>query len=120
MGSWGQWTNLWSLTPGAAGKAAGQTAFSGATPFSPAPYPKVGAFSNAFLDIELQNNAQWTFGPVTWQEIVLVANTTDTSWCDEYQLAGQDTVFTSTAPVATAEGGNRVVCTIQRAELTPP
>jgi hypothetical protein len=33
------------------------------------------------LAIEVQDSATWDWGAVEWRDILIVAETTDTSWC---------------------------------------
>ncbi|KAE8451492.1 hypothetical protein EG329_003565 [Mollisiaceae sp. DMI_Dod_QoI] len=78
LGTNAQWTDNWSLSPGPAGQAAGQTAQSGSSGNS---FARRGTIDKAVLSIELQNGAAWDFGQVQWTSLSITASTTN-SWCN--------------------------------------
>ncbi|KAG9239090.1 hypothetical protein BJ875DRAFT_436897 [Amylocarpus encephaloides] len=97
------WTDSWSLQPGPAGSAAGQTPQSGSTSQN---FADRGALIRALLAIELQQNGQWDFGTVQWNNIAVTASTT-AGWCStgyavtpsfQYSISGgtQQTIGGST------------------------
>ena len=103
------WTDSWSLQPGPAGSAAGQTPQSGSTSQNfgkSSPFPLIdhakavaadrGALIRALLAIELQQNGLWDFGTVQWNNIAVTASTT-AGWC-------------STGYVIRCFGGWKAVC----------
>jgi hypothetical protein len=107
----GEWVMSWYLNPGVEGDAAGETPFAGSFVFDPKLYP-TNPFQNAFFIVEVGQPSYWDFGVVAWEDIEIVANTTDTSWCTDLRGASHSTahVWTVAPPNATVSGG---VCTCQ-------
>ncbi|KUJ21840.1 uncharacterized protein LY89DRAFT_729341 [Mollisia scopiformis] len=83
VGANAQWTDTWSISPGAAGRAAGATAQSGSSGNS---FSNRGTIDKAVLSIELQNSGVWDFGQVQWSSLSITASTTQ-SWCNGAYVA---------------------------------
>jgi hypothetical protein len=77
----GKWIDNWTLEPGSAGQAAGEKESSGGVNIG---FPKQGPLTDTLFEIELQNGAIWDFGPVTFENIIMEVNSTDTAWCTVY------------------------------------
>jgi len=43
-------------------------------------HPQTNMFQ-AYFDVEIDNNAPWDFGPVVFENIIIVAQTTSLAWC---------------------------------------
>ncbi|KAH8753726.1 hypothetical protein F5882DRAFT_385624 [Hyaloscypha sp. PMI_1271] len=83
----GKWHDGWSVARGQQGHVAKQVPFSGNMTFDPsiATVPDRVPYTMAVLTIELQEEATWDFGSVTFTDITIEATTTtNTLWCTEY------------------------------------
>ncbi|KUJ23837.1 uncharacterized protein LY89DRAFT_744355 [Mollisia scopiformis] len=80
-----QWQINWVVIPGPVGQAAGEVSFNGGLNFDLTQYDNdnatIEAYTSSMFAIELQHGGQWDFGPVSWRDILLEINTTDTTWC---------------------------------------
>jgi hypothetical protein len=94
----GLWLDAWVVE---SGTAANVQSYAGSLQFDPAKStqskaygqvrahpPAVANFKGlgtdiiqAVLGVELQGTATWSFGTVSWQNIIIVAHTTSTGWC---------------------------------------
>ncbi|KAI9721681.1 MAG: hypothetical protein M1828_005049 [Chrysothrix sp. TS-e1954] len=87
-------------------------------------------FYLAVFAVELQYNATWDFGPITFSNIVMTALGTDQSWCDnkphnsdnttDYTISGVSASAGSTAGPAATLDENTVTCTIEQLVLLGP
>jgi len=100
------WTDVTSIVPGSAGVNAGETA-SGSTTTTviDANFPGIGPLTQALFVIELQDNAVWDFGRFYWQDITMVAATSETSWCTS-PIVSPSFTYTTSTPVITVNGAS--------------
>ncbi|KAL2063728.1 hypothetical protein VTL71DRAFT_5533 [Oculimacula yallundae] len=76
-------------------------------------------FNQALLAIEL-TGVTWDFGPLTWNNVVMVMNTTQTGWCTKApENYGSATKYTMTTPRAVTVGGT-TTCTIDQVVMQGP
>ncbi|KUJ16291.1 uncharacterized protein LY89DRAFT_719044 [Mollisia scopiformis] len=75
--------------------------------------------NQALLAIELYD-VTWNFGQLVWNNVQMVVNTTETSWCtsapENYDSA---TAYTMTTPVVSTSGGI-TTCTIEQIVMESP
>ena len=104
-----KWLDNWVLTPGEEGSKAGQKAFQGGLTFDQAialekAQNKIARpYDTPEFAIELQGLGTWDFGPVTWKNILIEANTTETDWCTKIKTPSNMHIQ-NTAPVVTSAG----------------
>ena len=113
--STGEWTDNWILEPGSKGKSNGEQSSSGGVNVA---FPYEGALTDVLFEIELQERAAWDFGTVTWDNIIIETDSSDTSWCTQPRL-GQAFSYTMSQPKATLSGG-RSICYIASLGFNSP
>ncbi|CZR56127.1 uncharacterized protein PAC_06015 [Phialocephala subalpina] len=111
-----KWYNTYTITPGAAGDAAGQKIFTNSFEFDPntiaADHTTFGEqYTSALMTIELQGNSNWTWGPVEWRDILLRANTTETSWSNPERRPGLQLQVLATCSLDFRELNYLLYCT---------
>lgn len=75
--------------------------------------------NQALLAIELYG-VTWDFGALTWNNVVMVVNTTQTAWCtDAPQNYNSATKYTMSTPVVTTANGV-TTCTIAQVNMAGP
>ncbi|KAE8449417.1 hypothetical protein EG329_008025 [Mollisiaceae sp. DMI_Dod_QoI] len=120
-----KWYNNYMVIPGPVGQAAGEVAFSGGFIFDPATNDQSvrgEAYTAALFAIELQQAGQWDFGPLSWRDILIEINTTNTAWCNTGPTlnGGGDFNFDISTPLASSVDGV-VRCYIAQMDfLSPP
>ncbi|KAF4631836.1 hypothetical protein G7Y89_g6289 [Cudoniella acicularis] len=114
-----KWLDSWVSSPGDAGVQAGSTGFIGGITFDPniAPGHDV-AMDTASLNIELQDGSTWDFGPIIWQNILVVAQTTDDSWCTKPSVT-DNMNFQMSVPTSNTANGT-TTCYIASMVFTSP
>ena len=115
----GEWIMSWWLKPGDAGAAARETPFAGSLVFDPKFYPAKDPFQTAFLVIEVNQTSYWDFGEVAWEDILIEANTTETSWCVAFQADPHAAEWSTTPPNATVIDG-MTTCRVEKLTLGGP
>lgn len=115
----GEWVLSWWLKPGTEGGAARETPFAGSFVFNPQLYPAQNPFQNVFFLIEVGKPSYWDFGIVAWEDILIEASTTETSWCSNPSGAMHSTSnpWSVTPPTATVSGGV-TTCRVQALKLS--
>ncbi|KAN0110854.1 hypothetical protein V8E51_007241 [Hyaloscypha variabilis] len=116
------WKQVWSVTPGAIGTAAGATATFGTSSFTFAS----GALFNYIWLQALFTGTFWDFGNLSWSNIRITASTTDTSWCTPYPIAvaspgpGYNATFAGGQSVAAVVGTSSTCTLAEMTWLQPP
>ncbi|CZT11940.1 related to putative protein [Rhynchosporium agropyri] len=78
------------------------------------------AMNQAILCIEVQQGAAWDFGPLTWENVVMVVNTTDHAFClIEPENWNDLTIYSMTKPKAVTKDG-LTTCTIDKIVMERP
>ncbi|KAF4636270.1 hypothetical protein G7Y89_g1828 [Cudoniella acicularis] len=114
----GEWLDQWTTTPGSDGTAAGEQ-FTAASFMAPeSQLAAFGPLTQALFIIELQEGATWNFGPLTFSDITIQAQTTGTDWCSSPTQEDQFT-FSMLTPVSTVDG-NTATCTISSLVFIAP
>ncbi|KAK4500931.1 hypothetical protein PRZ48_009123 [Zasmidium cellare] len=73
--------------------------------------------NQALFAVELYDNS-WDFGNVVFQDVEVVAETTETSWCTANPQYSDVTI--DFEGVSSSQSGGFVTCSIQQVTLSPP
>ncbi|CZT44765.1 uncharacterized protein RSE6_04986 [Rhynchosporium secalis] len=100
------WYQNWVVQPGKQGHRGGVEPLGGGlitdghfdTKYTEEKWPPM---VKALLDIEVQGEGKWDFGPVEWRNVLVEAQTKETSWCTEIPSKKNNFRMTRTQPIAT-------------------
>ncbi|TVY28010.1 hypothetical protein LHYA1_G005177 [Lachnellula hyalina] len=119
-----KWLDTWALTPGPEGSKAGLAAFQGGLTFDQTTASKEQSglvpkpYDQPVLAIELQGHGTWDFGAVTWRNIIMEANTTETDWCT--MVTTDNPMKLTTSPPVVRTEGNVTTCYISQMTFESP
>jgi len=105
----GVWTDTWTLTPGSTGISKGETdqSFSQTNTFS-----GDGVLDWALLAIEVEDGGTWDFGQVQFENVIITAETTSTSWCTTPEASSTEGSFSFSASTPSSSvSGSSTTCT---------
>jgi len=107
----GVWTDNFTVS--------GRDSWGGKVTLDPSQYPKISAFQNAFLAVELQGGSSWESGSLTFTDIQIdiAGEVEDGSWCMPKQQGGG--TISASQPVVYTNGNGRSGCCIESIVLSP-
>ncbi|KAF4619081.1 hypothetical protein G7Y89_g14766 [Cudoniella acicularis] len=113
----GNWTDTWRFMPNNTGLNPQRYSNGGVVDLG---FPDQENLWMASFGIILEQNGTWDFGPQTWTDITITANSTDATWCTSPQIGSDTFNYTMSEPQGNVTANGTSTCYIAKLTFQYP